>query len=52
MSFSDCITVAANNAFDNDHDVPSNLLGNTVVSEAALLAGHGSDHVGCAAGWD
>ena len=51
MSYSDCITVAAHNAFDNDHDLPSNLLGNTVVSEAAMLAGLDSDHVGCA-GWD
>nr|WP_315491060.1 hypothetical protein [uncultured Rhodoferax sp.] len=51
MSFSDCITVAALKAFDNDHDVPSNLLGNTVVSEAAMLAGLDSDHVGCA-GWN
>lgn len=51
MSYSDCITVAAHNAFNNDHDVPSNLLGNTVVSEAAMLAGLDSDRVACAS-WD
>ena len=51
MSYSDCITIAAHHAFNNDNDVPNDLLGNTIVSEAAMLAGLDSDRIGCAA-WD
>ena len=51
MSYSDCITVAAHHAFENDWDLPTALLGNTVASEAAMLAGLDSDRIGCAV-WD
>jgi hypothetical protein len=51
MFYSDCITVAAHHAFQNDCDVPLGLLGNTIVSEAAMLAGFDSDRIGCAA-WE
>lgn len=51
MSYSDCITVAAHHAFEDDWDLPARLWGNTIVSEAAMLAGLDSDRVGCAA-WD
>ena len=51
MFYSDCITIAARHAFENDCDVPLGLLGNTIVSEAAMLAGFDSDRIGCAA-WE
>lgn len=51
MSYSDCITVATHHVFENDRDMPAGLLGNTIVSEAAMLAGFDSDRVGCAV-WD
>jgi hypothetical protein len=51
MFYSDCITIAAHHAFANDCDVPIGLLGNTIVSEAAMLAGFDSDRIGCAA-WE
>jgi hypothetical protein len=51
MSFSDCITVATHHAFEMDSDMPTALWGNTIVSEAAMLAGLDSDRLGCAA-WD
>jgi len=51
MSYSDCITIAAHHAFEHDWDMPESLLGNTIVSEAAMLAGLDSDRIGCTA-WD
>ena len=51
MSFSDCLTVAAQHAFADDWDMPTSLWGNTVVSEANLLAGLDSDSAGTAH-WD
>lgn len=51
MFYSDCITIAAHHAFENDWAVPTGLLGNTIVSEAAMLAGFDSDRIGCAA-WE
>lgn len=51
MFYSDCITIAAHYAFENDWDVPTGLLGNTIVSEAARLAGVDSDFIGCSA-WE
>jgi hypothetical protein len=51
MSYADCITIAAHHALENDWDVPSNLWGNTIVSEAAMLAGLDSDRMGFP-GWD
>ena len=50
MFYSGCITIAAHHAFENDWDVPTGLLGNTIVSEAAMLAGFESDRIGCS-GW-
>lgn len=47
MSYSDSIIVAAHHAFQNDWDIPQDLLGNTVVSEACMLAGFDSDQIGC-----
>ncbi len=49
--YSDCITIATQHAFNHDHDTPAHLLGTTVVSEAAMLAGLESDRIGCP-GWD
>ena len=49
MSYSDCITVASLHAIDSD--VPTNLWGTTIASEACLLAGLDSDRIGCVA-WD
>ena len=49
MSYSDCITVASVHAIDSD--VPTNLWGTTIVSEAAMLAGLDSDLIGCPS-WD
>ena len=51
MFYSDCITIAAHYAFENDWDIPTGLLGNTIVSEADMMAGSDSDRVGCAA-WE
>ena len=34
--------------FENDWDLPTALLGNTVASEAAMLGGPDSDRIGCA----
>ena len=51
MSYSDCITVATHHAFEHDCDLPAYLLGNTIASEAAMLAGFDSDRIGCTA-WD
>lgn len=51
MFYPDCVTVAAHHAFENDCDVPIGLLGNTIASEAAMLAGLDSDRIGCAA-WE
>lgn len=51
MSFSDCVTVATHHAFEMDSDMPTALWGNTIVSEAAMLAGLDSDRMGCVA-WD
>ena len=51
MFYSDCITIAARHVFENDCDVPTGLLGNTIVSEADMMAGFDSDRVGCA-GWE
>lgn len=51
MSFSDCITVATHHAFDTDEDVPTNLWGTTIMSEATRLAGLDSDRIGCPT-WD
>ncbi len=51
-SYSDCITVATHHAFAHDWDeMPARLWANTIVSEAAMLAGLDSDRVGCAS-WD
>ena len=47
MFYSDCITIAARYAFQNDEDVPAGLLGNTIVSEADMMAGIDS---GCVEG--
>ena len=47
MSFSDCIVIAAHHAFESDWEIPTSLWGNTIVSEAAMLAGLDSDRVGC-----
>ena len=49
--YSDCIAIATHHAFDHDHDTPTHLLGTTIVSEAAMLAGLDSDRIGSAA-WD
>ncbi len=49
-NYSDCITVATQHAFNFDHDTPAHLLGTTIVSEAAMLAGLDSDHIGCPGG--
>lgn len=49
MSYTDCISHAIQHAFDLD--IPSSLLGNTIVSEAAMLAGQESDRMGSAI-WD
>ena len=51
MFYSDYITIAARHAFENDCDVPTGLLGNTIVSEADMMAGLDSDRVGSAA-WE
>jgi hypothetical protein len=51
MSYTDCITIAAHHAFESDWEIPTNLLGNTIVSEASMLAGLDSDCVGDAS-WD
>jgi hypothetical protein len=51
MSYSDSITIAAHHAFHNDWEVPTGLLGNTIVSEACLLSGFDSDQIGCS-NWD
>lgn len=51
MSYTDCITAAARHVFENDWELPSGLLGNTIVSEAAMLAGLDSDSQFCPA-WD
>jgi hypothetical protein len=51
MSYSDSITIAAHHAFENDWDVPTDLLGNTIASEACMLSGLDSDHIGCS-NWD
>jgi hypothetical protein len=51
MFYPDCVTVAAYHAFENDCGVPIGLLGNTIASEAAMLAGLESDRIGCAA-WE
>jgi hypothetical protein len=49
MSYTDCITYAAQHA--QDWDLPQTLLPLTITNEAALLAGLESDHMGCA-DWD
>jgi hypothetical protein len=49
MSYSDAVYVAAQHALD--WDMPTSLWGNTIVSEASMLAGLDSDLMGCAA-WD
>ena len=36
MFYFDCKTIAAHHAFENDWDVPTGLLGNTVVSESDI----------------
>jgi len=46
MNYADCIAIAAHGAFENDFDMPSNLLGYIVISEAAMLAGMDSDSIG------
>jgi hypothetical protein len=51
MSYSDSITIATHHAFENDWDVPTDLLGNTIASEACMLSGLDSDHIGCS-NWD
>ena len=48
MFYFDCKIIAARHAFENDCDVPTSLLGNTIVSEADMMAGFDSDRVGCA----
>jgi hypothetical protein len=47
MSYTDCITIAAHHAFESEWEIPSALLGNTIVSEASMLAGFDSDSIGC-----
>jgi hypothetical protein len=51
MSFTDCISIATHHAFEHGCDLPANLWSNTIVSEAAMLAGLDSDLVGCT-NWD
>lgn len=50
-SYTDCISIAANHVLENDQEVPSSLLGNTILSEATMLAGLDSDRIGCPT-WD
>jgi hypothetical protein len=47
MSYTDCITIAAHHAFESEWEIPTALLGNTIVSEASMLAGFDSDSIGC-----
>jgi hypothetical protein len=47
MSYTDCITIAAHHAFESDWEIPTSLWGNTIVSEATMLAGFDSDRLGC-----
>ncbi len=47
MSYSDAVSVASIHAID--WDIPSELWGNTITSEANMLAGIDSDSMGCAA---
>ena len=47
MNFDDCITIAAQHAYDGD--VPAALLPLAIANEAWLLAGLDSDHIGAAA---
>jgi hypothetical protein len=49
MSFTDCLSTAANRAFEMD--TPQDLLPLTITHDACLLAGLESDHIGCAT-WD
>ena len=51
MFYSDCISIATHHAFEHGSDLPATLWGNTIVSEATMLAGLDSDQVGCAK-WD
>jgi hypothetical protein len=46
MSYTDCITIAAHHAFESAWDIPTSLWGNTIVSEAAMLAGLDSPATG------
>jgi len=47
MNYSDCITMAAQHAFDMD--TPQYLLPLTITQDASMLAGLESDRMGCAA---
>lgn len=49
MSYSDAVSVASIHALD--WDIPCELWGTTITSEANMLAGFDSDRMGCAA-WD
>ena len=50
MNYIDCITIAAQHAYDWD-DLPAELLPLVIASEAALLSGHEAAHMGQSA-WD
>jgi hypothetical protein len=49
MSYTDCITIAAHQAFDMD--TPMDLLPLTITNGAAMLAGLDSDRIGAPV-WD
>lgn len=49
MSYTDCISAAAQRAFDMD--TPQDLLPLTITHDACMLAGWESDYIG-AATWD
>lgn len=51
MFYPDSITIAAQHAFQNGGDIPTDLLGNFVFSEACMLSRFDSDLVGCS-NWD
>lgn len=47
MSFSEAITIAAHHALNDSRELHSNMVTNTIVSEACLLSGLESDQIGC-----
>ena len=49
MSYTDCISIATQHAFDLD--TPNDLLPLTITQDACKLAGLESDRIGCAT-WD